>query len=455
MLTVVEVNHSALLAELSVDSRERAGYNSWSSICAAVGSLTSLVGHLFWKTEPDLASFRVFALGVALGSWACFALAARYLQRANIGKSHDGSGKGGPKLFAPTEHTNPSSSSGAPQAMAARQREAHSREKEGSVSIEPRNTTSTTTTTQIEARKSQNSGGLTKFLEFLQQLRRQQNFVLFAMLASLQTFDCAFGKQFFTFFLELLVGDALSPRVHAIVITASFLLPWLGAAALSRGIERHGVSLSTTLRGLWIARLVLLFSAVFLVGSASSVMASASSITSSFWDLVWFRRGAALVVLLNRVISECVCRLMPLLESDLIDEFRFLALRPEKVIGPVADSESSMSATIVGTANFISKPSQSLGPIVGFAVINWALPKFDGTEQQVPEASPYGMGGSTLAFSTPATSAERGKVALLVLLLPLICVCLQLRLWRRFSLKGHYLSEIKRLLSAHNEGSAV
>ena len=36
------------------------------------------------------------------------------------------------------------------------------------------------------------------------------------------------------------------------------------------------------------------------------------------------RRLVALVVLLNRVASECVCRLVPLVESDLIDEHRYL-----------------------------------------------------------------------------------------------------------------------------------
>ena len=37
MLTLVEVNHSALLAELAVDSRERARLNSWTAAFAAIG----------------------------------------------------------------------------------------------------------------------------------------------------------------------------------------------------------------------------------------------------------------------------------------------------------------------------------------------------------------------------------------------------------------------------------
>ncbi len=54
------------------------------------------------------------------------------------------------------------------------------------------------------------------------------------------------GKNFFTLFLELLVGDALPPAAHAATITASFLLPWLAAAALSRVVETARLSLAET-----------------------------------------------------------------------------------------------------------------------------------------------------------------------------------------------------------------
>ena len=56
----------------------------------------------------------------------------------------------------------------------------------------------------------------------------------------------AVGKNFFTLFLELLVGDALPPAAHAATITASFLLPWLAAAALSRVVETARLSLAET-----------------------------------------------------------------------------------------------------------------------------------------------------------------------------------------------------------------
>ena len=38
MLTLVEVNHSALLADLTFDSNERAKYNMYSAFCAALGA---------------------------------------------------------------------------------------------------------------------------------------------------------------------------------------------------------------------------------------------------------------------------------------------------------------------------------------------------------------------------------------------------------------------------------
>jgi len=462
MLTLVEVNHSALLAEISVDSRERARYNSWSSICAAIGSLTSLVGHLFWKSDPKLASFRVFALFVALGSWGCFELAARFLRHVNIDKAYDGTGKG--QVVASVKRTPLNLELDQPCGIRSKTRSYFL----DSAVTKPRAMHTTKECEDVDdaigqaathvIRKKNKRRSVADFLDFLGQLRRQANFVVFAFVASLQTFDCAFGKQFFTFFLEILVGDALPPGVHALTITASFLLPWLCAAALSHGIERYGFTLSATLQGVWAARLVLLFSATLLfLASASSSL----SITASLWDLVWVRRCAALVVLLNRVMSECVCRLVPLVQSDLIDEFSFLSSgssSSSSISGVGSGAQESKAASIVGTVNFISKPSQSLGPILGFAVLSRILPQITQKQNGVEGGigtNAYDAAASALATFGEPTSTERGEVALLVIVLPLVCVCLQLQLWRQFTLKGRYLARVKKFLNYGIEGSAV
>ena len=60
-LTYVEVNHSALLAEVSTSPVERARCNMWAGIGAGVGSLSSWVGYVYWDAG-SVAGFRWMAL---------------------------------------------------------------------------------------------------------------------------------------------------------------------------------------------------------------------------------------------------------------------------------------------------------------------------------------------------------------------------------------------------------
>ena len=288
MLTLVEVNHHALLAELSTDLRERAYLNRWASLCAAAGSLTSLLGHLFWARAGSLWAFRIFALFVALGALFCFEFSSFYLRKTGASKIHNG-GK-----------------------VAAREEEK-----------------------DRKAESPQSKKAPSTLLAFTWALREQKNFVVFSGVSALQTFDCALGKQFFTIFLELLVGDALGSTLHALIVTSSFLLPWLSAAAFSRRLEKTSdsskASLSGTLRSIWHARLGLL-----LVTSANLAF-----LPADMWASTWARRGLGAVILANRVMSECVCRLVPLVESDLIDEHRFIEAKSG------AGNGGSMGATLV------------------------------------------------------------------------------------------------------------
>ena len=77
----VEVNHAALLADITVDSHERAEYNMYSAFCAAFGSLSSFFGHLCWGdaggAAHPMATFRVFCVVVAAISCVCFEFTAR------------------------------------------------------------------------------------------------------------------------------------------------------------------------------------------------------------------------------------------------------------------------------------------------------------------------------------------------------------------------------------------
>ena len=49
MLSYVEVNHHALLADLSTDGQERAKFNMYSGVGAVIGSMSSIFTQLTWQ----------------------------------------------------------------------------------------------------------------------------------------------------------------------------------------------------------------------------------------------------------------------------------------------------------------------------------------------------------------------------------------------------------------------
>jgi hypothetical protein len=64
LLTYVELNHGALLADLSSSVTDRTLLNQASAVGAILGSLSSFFGHLYWQAGigADLTSFRRFAV---------------------------------------------------------------------------------------------------------------------------------------------------------------------------------------------------------------------------------------------------------------------------------------------------------------------------------------------------------------------------------------------------------
>lgn len=79
-LTYVEVNHGALLNEITSTSQERAKYNMWSAIWAGIGSCSSLFAHMFWDKD-NLARFQNVAWVVSLLSVVTFEVSTRQLEK--------------------------------------------------------------------------------------------------------------------------------------------------------------------------------------------------------------------------------------------------------------------------------------------------------------------------------------------------------------------------------------
>jgi hypothetical protein len=202
------------------------------------------------------------------------------------------------------------------------------------------------------------------------------------------------------------------------------------------------------------------------------------------------------VMLVNRVLSESVCRLSPLVMSDLVDEDVYLhsrvcataaqraaaatmrhrctpapggttatlrnAAAATPAIGNTAVPWScaarataarvchacvlhacdlalcrmqpaSLSASVIGSINFVSKFSQSLAPMLAYTLLP-SLHSNTGADagQLLPTDGPVGGAGNQPAL-----------VWRLLLLVPSVCVACQFVLWTRYSLHGAYLKHIK------------
>lgn len=75
-LTMVDLNHNALLADLAVSAVERTRLNFHCSLFSAIGSLSVFASYTVWNKE-DFFSFRIFcvilaavsALGFTVSTW--------------------------------------------------------------------------------------------------------------------------------------------------------------------------------------------------------------------------------------------------------------------------------------------------------------------------------------------------------------------------------------------------
>ena len=145
-------------------------------------------------------------------------------------------------------------------------------------------------------------------------------------------------------------------------------------------------------------------------------------------------------MLANRVLSESVCRLFPLVLSDLIDEdtakFQRVCYTYKHTLlwqfhvsrynVAYLLQDKTLSASVVGSATFVSKFGQSLAPIITF----YLLPELRDMNHVI-------------------SSHFQEQVWTMLLTVPAVCVVIQFTLWTFcYQLLGNYLSKIKRSSSA-------
>ncbi|XP_008268642.2 transmembrane protein 180 isoform X5 [Oryctolagus cuniculus] len=79
-LTLVDLHHHALLADLALSAHDRTHLNFYCSLFSAAGSLSVFASYPFWNKE-DFSSFRAFCVALAAGSALGFLGATRLLRR--------------------------------------------------------------------------------------------------------------------------------------------------------------------------------------------------------------------------------------------------------------------------------------------------------------------------------------------------------------------------------------
>ncbi|KAM6951751.1 transmembrane protein 180 [Aplochiton taeniatus] len=192
-LTVVDLNHNALLADLAVSASDRTRLNFHCSLFSAVGSLSVFLSYSFWDKE-DFFSFRVFCVVLAAFSMLGFTVVSRLLSRRF-------------------------------------QTEARLRQEEALVLKE---------LSMGHGAHSQPEKQVT-LGEYLRQLSKHRNFMWFSAMNLIQVFHCHFNSNFFPLFLEHLLSDSISASTGSILLGISYIAPHLNNLYFLTLCQRYGV----------------------------------------------------------------------------------------------------------------------------------------------------------------------------------------------------------------------
>ena len=115
---------------------------------------------------------------------------------------------------------------------------------------------------------------------------------------------------------------------------------------------------------------------------------------------------------------------MPLIKSNLVDEDAYLNSR-----------ERAMSASVIGSSEFISKAGQSLAPMLGYFILRRS-------------ANLVAPGDGNAEYQTFWPSVS-------IALLPLFVVLIQLFVWGKFQLRGQQLKIIRENARKNDSLSSV
>lgn len=358
-LTIVDLQHTALLADLAVSSKLRAKLNSYNSVFSCFGSSSVFLSYLFWNHHNPV-SFRIFCLVLAIISAIGFKISCKYLA---------------------THYILAASISG--------------EKYRSNKTVEPCLTTQ-------------------NLKSYVKQLTAHSNFLWFTIMNLVQVFNCHFNSNFFPLFLEVLLGNAVSPTSASLILGFSFLIPHINNIYFMHLCQKFGAY--HVVQYLFLVKfLISLF--MWLLGP------------NHIFILCIF-------IASNRIFTEGTCKLLNLIISDLVDEDMVIHNRPQAV-----------SALIFGTSSLLSKPGQTIAPILGTYLLYW----YSGKELFLSQEN--GIALTIKRNQIIETPIYREGCFWLLVTMPLICAVIQLLAWTQFTLRDYRLQQIKHIRSSRETGS--
>jgi len=360
-LTAVDLQHTSLLADISVHLEHRAQLNKYSSISSTIGCLSVFLSYVFWN-KSSILSFQVFCLSLSVFSAVGFYVSSSSLLRHYF-----------------TLHQVPSYSLSSTE---------HSL-----INIWKDNSTSSKYSTTKVA------------FQYFNELKTNHNFKCFFPVNLLQVFHCHFNSNFFPLFLQVLLSQQLSSGIGPILIGLSFLLPHLNNIYFLKLCNNHGVYKVIKI----LFSLKFIFAFIMMISGPDNLFLLCIFIAS------------------NRITTEGTCNLLNLVISDLVDEDYVMNRR-----------KNPASALMFGMTSLLAKPGQTIAPLLG----TWLLSVVTGENL-------YGLkGDAAIHFETGgggvyAHNNRKNGCFLLLTILPLVVASLQLIFWRKFTLHGKNLKQVK------------
>ncbi|XP_002738400.1 transmembrane protein 180-like [Saccoglossus kowalevskii] len=354
-LTMVDLHHTALLADLALSATERTKLNGYCSVFSALGSLSVFVSYFFWDRNSTFL-FQVFCTGISMFSMIGYFAGSRLLKQAFI------------------EVMN----------------------KEDMMQLQ---------SSQIDNKKFNPAKTEVSMKLYINQVKKHKNFMWFTAMNLVQVFHCHFNSNFFPIFLENLLGNHITPLVASLLLGTSFIIPHINNLYFLSLCRRYGVY--SVVKGLFFIKLLL--------------------------SICMLAAGPRYVILLclfiasNRVFTEGTCKLLNLVVSDLVDEDCVIHHRKQAV-----------SALVFGTSALLSKPGQTLAPLVG----TWLL-----SSQTGHDIFQSGHESGSIRLSQSSSADDKAMVEWgcfqCLVFVPIICAIIQLIAWSQFTLRGRRLQWVK------------